>query len=116
MNTAEDFDELEETEEQPESRVEHLRPWMYKKGQSGNPGGRTPGISLKEYARVKFRHMTDGEREDFFNGIDKKTLWEMGEGKPESKTEVNATVEVNSITTEEKTALLSLLNDKGRTS
>jgi hypothetical protein len=33
---------------------------------------------------MKFRHMTDEEREDFFNGIDKKVLWEMGEGKPEA--------------------------------
>ena len=77
---------LEETtgEQQEYSKVPpQLLPHVYKKGQSGNPSGRPEGISLKEYARIKFRHMTDEEREEFFNGIDKKTLWEMGEGKPQ---------------------------------
>ncbi len=85
-------------EQQQYSKVPpQLLPHVYKKGQSGNPSGRPEGISLKEYARIKFRTMTDEEREDFFNGMDKRVLWEMGEGKPDTKTEVKATVEVNNI-------------------
>ena len=76
-------------EEEKKSKAEHLQPWQYKKGQSGNPSGRAPGISLKEYARMKFRTMTDEDREEFFNGIPKIDLFKMAEGNPESKSEVN---------------------------
>ena len=106
-------EELEDEEDgggQPKNkRNEHLRPWMYKKGQSGNPNGRPHGISLKEYARKKFRTMTDEEREEFFNGMDKKTLWEMAEGKPEAKVEHSGkiTTEVSSMSDEELRRLAS---------
>jgi hypothetical protein len=67
------------------------RPWLYKKGQSGNPGGRPKGSkSLKTYIRERFERMTDEEREEFLDGIDKKVLWEMGEGKPDTKTDITS--------------------------
>lgn len=79
-----------ETREQLEnSKVpKQLQPYMYKKGQSGNPNGRPEGISLKEYARKKFRLMTDEEREEFLEGIDKKTIWEMAEDKAKQGTDI----------------------------
>lgn len=68
------------------------RPWLYKKGQSGNPKGRPPGtFSLKEYVKKKLASMTDEEREEYLEGLDKKTIWAMGEGNPDNKTDFNNT-------------------------
>lgn len=64
-----------------------LLPHVYKKGQSGNPGGR-PKNTLKEYTKKKLAEMTEEEREAFLEGIDKRTIWEMAEGKAEAKTDV----------------------------
>jgi len=102
-----------ETEEQPlnsleilkeqekKNRAEHLAPWQYKKGQSGNPGGRPAGKTLKQYAREKLAAMTDEEREEFLNGIDKRIIWELAEGKPKSDIEVSGEVTSKIISVDE---------------
>lgn len=73
------------------SRVEHLQPWQYKKGQSGNPSGRAPGIvSLKEYAKRMLASMNDEEREKFMNGLSKDIIWKMAEGMPETQTDITS--------------------------
>lgn len=78
-------------EQQKYSKVPpQLLPHVYKKGQSGNPAGRPLGISLKEYARLKFRSMTDEEKEEFFNGIQKIELFKMAEGNPHQDTDVTS--------------------------
>ena len=79
-------------ENEKKNRAEHLQPYQYKKGQSGNPAGRAKGISLKEYAKVKLLHMTDEEREEFFNGLPKDKIWEMAEGKAKQDVDIDATI------------------------
>jgi hypothetical protein len=86
----------EDTAQQHEnSKGAHLQPYQYKKGQSGNPLGRSlaKGESLKEYAKRKLLGMTEDEKEEYFNGIDKKIIWEMAEGK--AKQDVEAKVDLN---------------------
>lgn len=89
----EEDENKEITREQGKSsdkRLANLLPYQYKKGQSGNPAGRAKGISLKEYAKSKLLHMTDDEREEFFNGLPKDKIWEMAEGKAEAKTDITS--------------------------
>ncbi len=80
-------EEIKKTELQSEikpkkSRTAHLKPWQYKKGQSGNAGGKPVGaVSMKTYVRNKLLSMTDDERETFLEGVDKRVIWEMGESK-----------------------------------
>lgn len=81
-----DDTELQETN----SKYDHLKPWQFKKGQSGNPGGKKPGtVSLKTFAKNYIQGLTDEEKLEFLEGIDKKTIWEMGEGKPKQDLEVS---------------------------
>ena|SRR3990167_4647285 len=76
------------TEEKQDSK-----PWLFKKGQSGNIKGRPKGsFSLKTYAKIMLEGMTDEQRQEFLNGIDKRTVWEMAEGKAKQDMDINAEV------------------------
>lgn len=69
--------------------AEHLKPYQFKKGISGNPNGRPKGAkSLKTYAREFLEALPDDEKLDYMEGMDKKIIWEMAEGKAENKVDV----------------------------
>lgn len=75
---------MEEAQEQLEnSKVpKQLRRYTFKKGLSGNPGGRPVGAkSMKQYAREYLESMEEEDRLEFLNSVDHKTIWEMSEGK-----------------------------------
>ena len=83
-------DDLQEQEnqEKPKDKWAHLRPTQFKPGQSGNPKGRPPGPSLKEWSKTYLASLSDKEKLEFMAGIDKKVVWEMAEGRPASNVDV----------------------------
>lgn len=85
---------MEDTEKQGKNKVDYIKPYMWKKGQSGNIMGRPPGKTMKEYARQYLERMTDEERDEWLDGLDKNIIWEMGEGKASQKLEGGLKVEL----------------------
>ncbi len=83
---------MEDAEEQGNSRVPAaIRKYAFKKGVSGNPGGRKPGSkSLKTFAREYLENMDEEDRIIFLNSLDPKTVWEMSEGKPKQDTDITS--------------------------
>ncbi len=74
-----------DVEKQAKNKVDAIRPYMWKKGQSGNIMGRPKGKTMKEYAREYLERMTDEERDEWLEGLNKDTIWEMAEGKAAQK-------------------------------
>ena len=81
------------TDNQGQNRLDAIKPYMWKKGQSGNILGRPKGKTMKEYARQYLERMTDDERDEWLEGIPKEKIWELAEGK--AKQDIEADVKTN---------------------
>lgn len=77
-------------------KTDHLKPWQFKPGQSGNPSGKKKGtVSLKTFAKKYIQELSDEEKLEFLAGLNKKDVWEMAEGKPDTKSDVNVKATVS---------------------
>src|SRR6185436_14650916 len=76
------------TEDTKAKRIAPILPFMWKKGQSGNPAGRPKGKTMKEYAKELLACQTEEERQEFLNGLPKEVIWKMAEGNPENKSDL----------------------------
>ena len=64
--------------------TKQLQKYVFKKG--NKLGGRKKGKTLKEYARDYLAKMTEEERVEYLNGLDRDLIWRMSEGNPATKT------------------------------
>lgn len=66
-------------------KTDHLAPWMYKPGVSGNPGGKKKGtVNLKTRVQNMLFGMSDKEVNEFLHGLNKMDIWKMAEGTPQA--------------------------------
>ena len=89
------------------------KPWLWKKGFCPNPGGRPAGKSMKAYAKEYLSKLTDEEKDEWLEGMDKETIFKMAEGNPETKSEVKIDGE-KMISTTELLDFANKLNDIAR--
>ena len=68
----------------------------FKEGWKGGPG-RPKGMSMKEFARQRFKFMDYDEKIAFIEALPPDLVWRMGEGNPatDNKTELTGAVVIN---------------------
>ena len=85
-----EYEEEEPDNIEPRNKAEHLRPYFWKAGESGNPGGR-PKDPVRQYLRRKFQSMSDPEIEEWLktNKISGEFQWRQAEGNPTESKEIS---------------------------
>lgn len=66
------------------------KPWLWKKGQSGNVMGRPKGKTMKEYVKSYLERMSDEERDEWLEGIPKEIIWKLAEGMPQTNADITS--------------------------
>lgn len=67
-----------------------IKPYLWKKGQSGNPKGRPPGKSLKTFAREYLESLPDDEKVEYLASLPTEIVWKMAEGNPKQDTDITS--------------------------
>ena len=84
---------------------EWLKPYQWKKGESGNLKGRPPGKSLKTFVKDYLLSLPDEEKLKFLNHVNPEFAWRMAEGNP--KEDVKHSGEIKNLTDEQIKRIIS---------
>ncbi len=67
-----------------------LKPYMWKKGMSGNLKGRPKGKTLKEFTREYLLNLSDDEKIEYLASLPSDIVWKMAEGMPQTNTDITS--------------------------
>lgn len=72
-------------------QIENSKPWLFKKWVSGNPSGKPKWtVSLKKFAQKYIQWLSEQEKLEFMEWLNKIDIWKMAEGMPETKTDITS--------------------------
>jgi hypothetical protein len=80
-----------ETGQQHKKQYRWLKEYQWKPGQSGNPAGKKPGKTLKEWAKGFLMELPDEQKLEFLKVLPAEIVWRMAEGNPHQSSDETIT-------------------------